>query len=276
MSMRRHLTLFILFLTLFACQKDDDSSPVAVVVAACRIQKEMTDDGHSLLYSYDDDGNPTKIESYNPYYMTHVLNVLSNGMSIAEVNKLHPMTFTTYYGVGFLTALPDVALISVTMDSVTQVNWKTYFFHYDFRGRLVRVGEETENVQGDDEWELLITYNEQDNVIKMVYRLTTGTLNVSTVIVVDGHDHHQTPYAGVKGYKFLTLNWDNSDSWPIITALSKNNPTRYRLIVNEVESMEVSIEYEYNEQGFPLVRTVTNRNDAGQRTYRLTYEYACQ
>jgi len=274
MSTRRHLTFIILFSTLFACQKDDDASP-PVAAAACRLQKEMTDDGYSLLYSYDDDGNPAKIESYNPYYMTHVLDVFSDGMSIAEVNKLHPMTFTTHYGVGFLTTLPDIALISVTMDGVTQVNWKTYFFHYDFKGRLVRVGEETENVHGDDEWELLITYNEQDNVIKMVYGLTTGKLTVSTVIMVDGHDHHQTPYAGVKGYKFLTLNWDDSDSWPIITALSKNNPTSYRLIVNEVESMKIFIEYEYNEQGFPLVRNVTNKNESGQHTYRLTYEYAC-
>lgn len=274
MLTRRHFTTLILFLTLFACQNDDDADPVAV--AACRIQKEMTDDGHSLLYSYNGEGDPTKIESYNPYYMTHVLTVFGDGMSIAEANKLHPMTFTTNYGVGFLTTLPDVALISVTMDGVTQVNWKTYLFHYDFRGRLVRVGEETENVHGDDEWELLITYNEQDNVVKMVYGLTTGTLNVSTVIMVDAHDHHQTPYAGVKGYKFLTINWDNSDPWPIVTALSKNNPTSYRLIVNEAETMKVSMEYSYNEQGFPLVRTVTNKNEAGEHTYRLTYEYTCQ
>jgi hypothetical protein len=46
MSTRRHLTLFILFLTLFACQKDDDSSPVAV--AACRIQKEMNMPAHEI------------------------------------------------------------------------------------------------------------------------------------------------------------------------------------------------------------------------------------
>lgn len=62
--------------------------------------------------------------------------------------------------------------------------------------------------------------------------------------MVDGHDNHSTPYAGVKGYKYLMSNWDNSDPGPIITALSKNNPTRFRLIVNEVETMKVSMEYE--------------------------------
>lgn len=266
-------TLTILFLTLFACKKDDEPQPIAA--AACRIQKEMTDDGHSVLYSYDADGNPTKIASYNPYYMTHILEVFGDGMAISEANKLHPITFTTNYGVNFLSTLPDLALISSTMDGVTQVNWRTYFFHYDFKGRLVRVGEETENVIGDNEWELLITYNDQDNVIKMVYGLTTGTLNVSTVIVVDGHDHYQTPYADVKAYKFLTINWDNSDPWPIITGLSKNNPTSYRLIVNEVEAMKVSMEYHYNEHGFPVLRNVTNKNDAGEYTYYSTYEYAC-
>ncbi|MBL0745553.1 hypothetical protein [Chryseolinea lacunae] len=272
--MQRHVTLIFLYATLFACQKDDQPQP-ASVAAACRIEKEMTNDGNFLLYRYDADGNPTQIETHNPYLATHVLDVFYDKIATAEVNKLHPITFTTNYGVGLLTTLPDVALISVTMDGVTQTNWRTYFFHYDYKGRLVRVGQETENIHGDDQWELLISYNDQDNVIKMVYQLTTGARNITTVIMVDGHDTNQTPYAGVKAYKFLMSNWDSSRPEPIITALSKNNPTSYRLIVNDVQTMKVSLQYEYNNHGFPVLRTITHNNDAGEYTYRQTYEYAC-
>jgi YD repeat-containing protein len=268
------LIITILFLAFFGCKKDDEPQP-GVVTAACRLLKETARDGNYLVYSYDNDGNPTKIETFNPYIMTHKLDVFNDKITLSEVNKLHPYTFTTNYGVGLLTKLPDLAVISVTMDDSTQVNWKSYFFQYDSKGRLVSVGEETENIPNDDEWELLISYNDQDNVIKMVYQLTTSASNLSTVIMVDGHDTMSTPYSGIKAYKFLMSNWDNSDSGRIISALSKNNPTSFRLIVNEVQTMNVFMQYEYNDQGFPVNRVITNKNDAGEYQYTQVYEYAC-
>lgn len=152
------LGIALLFSILLSCDKDEVSPQPPQ--AACHLQKEMTDDGNYSLYQYDKGGNPTKIESYNPYLMTHVLDIFYDKIALSEVNKLHPMTFSTLYDVGFLTTLPNVALVSVTMDNVTQVNWRTYFFHYDPSGRLIRVGEETENVHNDDEWELLLSYND--------------------------------------------------------------------------------------------------------------------
>ena len=257
---------------LSSCEKEDAPQPA---VAQCRLQKETTDDGYYTLYHYDVEGNPTKIENYDPYKMTRVLDVFYDKLSLSEANKLHPMTFTTQYDAGFLTTKPSKALVSVTMDSATQVNWRTYTFHYDPRGRLTTVGEESENVYNDDEWELLVSYNDQDNVVKLVYRLTTGSSKLSTVIMVDGFDDKQTVFSGVRGYRYLMTNWDNSDPGPIITALSKNNPTSYRLIVNDVQTMNVSIVYQYNEFGFPAERIVTNSNESSKHSDRHTYTYLC-
>jgi hypothetical protein len=265
------LTLAILFLTVLACKKDDEPAPVA---PACLIQKEMVD-GHGTYYTYDKEGNPIKIEKYNPYYKTHVLDVFYDKISVVQDNVAHPMTITTKYDAGILTTQPSVALVSTTVDGVTTVNWRTYLFRYDYKGRLIRVGEETENIVGDAQWELLIDYNESDNVIKMTYQFTTGPSTASTVILVDGHDHHETPHAGVKGYKFLMSNWDNSDPGPIITALSKNNPTSFRLFIDGVQTMKISMDYEYNQHGFPIISNVTHNNDAGEYKYEHTYEYVC-
>jgi hypothetical protein len=263
-------TLTILFLILVGCQKKDEPQPDTT--AACRIQKEMTN-GDYLLYSYDEEGNPTKIETHNPYVMTNVLDVFYDKIATTEVNKLHPITMTTNYGVGLLTMLPDVASTSVTMDDVTQVNWRTHFFRYDFNGRLVRVARETQTIPGDDEWELLISYNEQDNIIKMIYQLTTGARSVSSVIIVDGYDNNPSPYAGVKAYEYILNKWDNADL--VVIALSKNNPTSYRLFLNDVETMKSSLQYQYNEHGFPTTRAITRKNDTGESTTQQTYEYVC-
>jgi YD repeat-containing protein len=268
---------------LSCCKKDeDDVKPTDSFGATCVIINETSSligNETSLTYEYDDRGNPSQIKWLNTFgNVAYLLEVVQDGVAVKHLvdGEMKPSTSTNYQG-NFLIGSPTQASISITVDGITTNNWKTYFFFYDSKGRVERIGEQTSNVIGDYEWDLTIFYDKDDNVSTLKYEFTTGPRDLITTITVDAYDDNPTPYAGVKGYKFLgSFNWDNYDPEPIITALSKNNPLNYTMGTGVTSEFKRTMTYEYNEQGFPTQRTNTNKNANGESTFIQTFGYTCK
>jgi hypothetical protein len=182
----------------------------------------------------------------------------------------------TYYNANIFTGLPTGASQWITLDGITQSDYWNYTFAYDAKSRLVQVLETTPHIATDWEYKLTIFYNDQDNVTSLKYESTTGP-NASTVITATGYDDKPSPYTGIKNWQlYMHAGWDNYDPGPIFEALSKNNllgfdssgdPDRIRTIT-----------YTYNDKGFPLSRTNTNKKLSDGSTYSFveTYTYQCQ
>jgi hypothetical protein len=70
-----------------------------------------------------------------------------------------------------------------------------------------------------------IHYNAEDNVTSLEY--TTPSLpSPHATITAANYDSKPNPYASIPFWKFMmNAAWDNYDPQPVLTALSKNNPS---------------------------------------------------
>jgi hypothetical protein len=69
--------------------------------------------------------------------------------------------------------------------------------------------------------------------------------------------------------------WDNYDSAPILTALSTNNPLDYTL-GSGINTFSRKMSYNYNNEGFPVECSNTNKNTNGEYTFIQTFSYTCK
>jgi hypothetical protein len=146
-----------------------------------------------------------------------------------------------------------------------------YDFHYDGKNRLSKVVQGTEQAN-DLEYTLHIHYNDQDNVSSLEYEITTGPREPNVIISASGYDDKPNPYVAEPNWKFIMdALWDNYDPEPIFTALSKNNLLGYT-----TKDFTCKMVYTYNDNGFPVSRTITNTNATGQSTYNQRFGYSCQ
>lgn len=258
----------------FSCKKDDNLTPGKLPNPTCILASEIAGYG-PISYEYDVDGNPLKITRHRPngssestidiYYNSTVF----TGISGSTGNPV--ITNVKYDADLFLNKLPYMAQVSITIDGITQSNYQQYFFFYDSKGRLNKVGQQT-IYAGDFEWDLNIYYNDKDNVTGLQYEWTTGPNVIIEPITVAAYDDKPNPYASISIYKFLgNFSWDSSDPEPIITALSKNNPLDYTF-----GTLKRTMSYTYNDQGFPLQRINTNTNPTGEYTFTQTFIYNCK
>ncbi len=228
---------------------------------------------HSWLYEYDSQGMPLKITRYRPNGSPDITtDIYYNAVVQTGVINNHNVGSTLNYDADlFNKQLPYMAKVSSTLDGITQVNYKQYFFFYDDKDRLIKVGEQT-NAAGDREFDLHIFYDDKNNVTALQYELTTGPNEVIPPVTVAAYDDKPTPYASINIWKFLMINfnWDNYDPEPILTALSSNNPLDYTL-----DTFKRTMTYKYNEHGFPIERSNTNTNPNGVYTFTQTFSYAC-
>jgi hypothetical protein len=277
-----HLACWAAF-GIFGQCKDDDNATPPQATAACLIQSESTNlpgNEATWQYEYTSSGFPSKITRADKFgNVTDIIEVFSNQVTKSKILSGSPtgtVISTTYEG-DYLRSLPPRSFVSITMNGVTTVNYELYIFNYDYKGRLHIISQQTPNVANDLEWELTISYNDDDNVTKLLYELLTGPRAVSTIIAVDGYDDHPTPHAGVPGWKFLMYNytWNNYDPSPIIAALSKNNPTHYTFYSDDVQQAETTMSYVYNAEGFPVQRTNTSKNENGESSNIQTFTYQC-
>jgi hypothetical protein len=268
---------FGMALLFFGCKKDT-VNPITPASIECILTNEVSNSNGSnfpLLYEYDANGNPLKITRYRPngspestidlYYNSTVFTGSSSSTGKPVVTNVK------YDADLFLEKLPYKAEVSITIDGITQVNYQQYFFFYDSKNRLTKVGQQTIFI-GDNEWDLNIYYNDKDNVTGLQYEWTTGPNVVLEPITVVAYDNNPTPYASISMYKFLgNFGWESSDPEPILTALSKNNPLDYTF-----GTFKRKMSYLYNDQGFPTQRVNTNTNSTGDYTFTQTFTYNCR
>lgn len=261
-----------------AC-KDDDNQTTPSKPAACRVIKEYkTGTLDYTAYEYEGD-LPKKIVGYNEVEIPETtLEVLA-----LEVRKTsNPSGFrtvlSTHYESDYLRVSPSSASISITYDNITTTDANTFLYRYDNKGRMVEVIQQTPNVTADNEYILTISYDDNDNVIRLRYDPFTGLREEITIIDVSGYDNNPTPYAGVTGWKYLMSNftWNNHDPLPVILALTKNNPGTYHLFYKGDEKFSASFTYEYNDDGFPVRRDHVNKNETSESRFSTAYEYECK
>lgn len=275
----KSVQLFVLlsFMVLFnGCKKNP--SPVSTVTAKCKPASEYTNlSGNAATYEYvyGTDGNISSLKKFiggGYHVLADSLLVFYDhterftpGNTTGSFNKVN-----TVFNANIFTGFPTRADISITLDGVEQRNYYTYFFFYDTENRLIKIGEQTNTVSGDLEYDLEITYNDQNNVSSLKYVTTTGP-NTVNVIAASGYDNKRTPFAGIINWPMLMhAGWASSDSEPLFTALSKNNPLGF-----EIPGWKRTITYAYNDKGFPVTRFSTNTTATATYSFEENFTYQC-
>jgi hypothetical protein len=272
--------LIVLLLLITACKKGGSAGPAPGTSDTCIITGETTTllgNEASFTYEYNDKGFPSKITKYNKYNQLEFTHqILFDGV----VHTAGTSTVTTSYDANLHTLPIFLYKSNVTIDlnGLTQVNFYTFFFFYDSKGRITKIGQQTNHVTNDHEWDLNITYNDQNNVTMLQYEWTTGPRTPIAPIIVKAYDNKPTPYAGIRNYRFLMNNyaWDNYDPEPLLTALSANNPLDYTMNTGTPQEFKRTMTYTYNEKGFPVERLNTNKNVNGTYTFKQTFTYNCK
>jgi len=257
------------------------ASPPPPGIAACKLVTESTNLGgnyNSYEYGYNADGRISTIKKFigGGY---HVLSdsILVGDHTVVSYGELNnnwrELSATTGYEGSMFDALPERAFVALTERGITKTDVFTYFFFYDSKNRLKTVGEQTDRVIGDYEYDLNIFYDDHDNVTALQYVWTTGPRDQITTITATGYDDKPTPFAGIKSwYFFMHAGWNNYDPEPLLTALSKNNPLGY----TSTAGFKRTMAYTYNDLGFPVKRINTNTNSYGSSSFEETFTYECQ
>lgn len=260
-----------------SCKKNGTSPASPATQTACQLISESTtlSGNHATYdYTYDTKGNIIMMKKFigDSYHVLQDSSLVSD-ISIARFNVYDwPYVSTLMeYDVSF-DLMPAKSHLAFTENGITRVNQFTYFFFYDAKNRLYKVGEQTDNVTGDYEYDLTIYYNDDDNVTSLSYEFTTGPRTITT-ITASGYDDHPTPFAAIKNWPFIMhAAWNNYDPEPLFTALSKNNPLGYTMPDGSKREMT----YTYNSNGFPTVRSNTNITANDTASFDETFDYACQ
>jgi len=266
---------FALILT-NSCENSDSSVTPFGLTTCNMIQGSSSFAGRSSssVYEYSTDDKLLAIRNYSGSSLELSTTVEEYSLvSKYTSSSGFPMIQTTVYEGGsiYYDQLPVKASISQTEGAITRTDIFTYYFYYDSKNRLAKVSEETKNVVGDWEYDLFIGYNDKDNVTTLKYTWTTGP-NTTTTIVASGYDDKPSPYSGLRTWKYL-VSWDANDPSGVFAQLSKNNLLGYT-----AGDWSREITYTYNENGYPISRTITQKNNitAGTNSWVETFAYNCQ
>jgi hypothetical protein len=277
--MKKYIVVVICITTSFsACDKGTSSVP-SPPQEKCIIKSAVSNLAGNYAraeYEFDNTGKPTVIKGYRPNGSIATEYEIGNTSAVYSTHdnrgKL-PWIIMNFSG-DIFTGLPTKVDVSQWDGDTLRVKLYTYFFFYNGKGQLIKVGQQTNHYVGDPEYDLNIYYNDQGNVKALQYEWTTGPNEVIPPITVTAYDDKPSPYAGFKNWYFLLLNWSSSDPEPILTALSKNNPLDYTLGTG-VGIFKRTMVYQYNPEGFPTERKNTNKNVNGEYTFLQTYTYTC-
>lgn len=274
------LPVLLMISMLAGCKKNGSSGPPPgpgnPVCAPAGETTTLLGNEASWEYQYDSKGNISKATKFNKYgQQEYVIEVFADKV----IRTSSAATIRTNYNANIFEALPSVGQVSITIaGGVEQTNYYTYNFYYDSKKRLNKIVEHTASVLNDREWELAVTYNDNDNVTKLQYAWTTHPTETIPPIIVAAYDNKFSPYASVKYYKFLMNNyaWDNYDPEPVLTVLSNNNPLDYTMNTGLPLEFKRTMTYSYNEHDFPIERVNTNKNSSGEATFKQTFTYNCK
>ena len=275
------IKLFILILCVISsCDKDSttNSNPTNSpnpTTASCFL-KTVTNTGYITSYEFDNKHNlssvkgPTVDQINNVGSNTITFNYITSSLSLPGWRSVK------YEASDITTQLPSKAFVSINDGQITTVNYETYFFFYDTKNQIIKVGQQTDNIVGDWEYDLDISYNEQGNVTALQYKWTTGPNVILPPVIVTAYDDKPNPYAAIKGFPFINANWNSSDPASVIIALSKNNPLNYTFGSGS-DIFKRQMTYQYNENGFPIERKNVNKNGSSpDYTFFETFTYNCK
>ncbi len=276
----------VLLVILFSCKKNTTVTAITPPTpqAKCVIKTETTGlsgNEKNFEYQFGDKGKLTKVKVLHPTgALLTTYDIGSNTVTTNSTSRYSGKpTFasTRYETSDITTGMPARAFVSINDGDTTRVNYYTYFFFYNDKDLLIKVGEQTDYVIGDQEYDLNIFYNEKGNVTGLQYEWTTGPRDVIPPVTVTAYDDNPTPFAGVKGWPFFMINfaWDNYDPEPILTALSKNNPLDFS-VGTGTNLFTRTMVYQYNSDGFPTERKNTNKNENGEYTFLQTFSHTCK
>lgn len=270
--------VMLIILLIPGCEKNNPAPLSLGSTSKCVLQSEtngLIGNEGSWAYEYDAEGNPALITRFNRYgIIESTLEIFYDGIVRTRGTTI---VKTSYDANIHQSLLPSKAQVSITMDGVEQRNYWTYFFFYDAQNRLVKIGEQTDHIANDWEYDLIISYDEHNNVTQLFYERTTGPREAIPPVTVTAYDDKPSPYTGVKSYKFLmnNYNWDNYDPGYILAALSVNNPLDYTIEAGDT-MWKRTMTYQYNEHGFPIECINTNTSKNGESTFVQTFSYRCQ
>ncbi|MBX3200398.1 MAG: hypothetical protein KF894_19835 [Labilithrix sp.] len=179
-------------------------------------------------------------------------------------------------------AKPSRSNLDLIMGTTPMLNAYTYEYEYDTKDRLVRVSEYTPENDNDSEGDVVIKYDDKDNVVRLEHALVRGPLAPGEVMVtvVKGYDDKPTPYALVPNYRFaltgLKHRWNEADLEGFVTALSKNNPLEIVDARDTAAERTRTMTYEYNESGYPTRRTNAIVAPQSSKQYTDEFAYECE
>ncbi|MCW5837348.1 MAG: hypothetical protein KIS78_33445, partial [Labilithrix sp.] len=177
-------------------------------------------------------------------------------------------------------AKPARSNLELVMGANSSPDAYAYEYAYDAKGRLIKVSEYTPNNPNDAEGDVVIKYDDGDNVVRLEHALVRGPSATGEVgvTVVNGHDDKPTPYALVPNYRFalsgLKHRWNDAELEGFVTALSKNNPLEIVDAKDTAAERTRTMTYEYDANGYPTKRmnTIAAPRSSKQFTDEFTYE----
>ena len=269
--------LVLLLLAISSCKKNSSPAPVTTTAKCKPLTFSSNEGGNaaSSVFAYGADGNMSSVK----YYWQNALQS-SEKVSYSGTSTTRPATvsvgltdsFNVYYDADIFNHLPASARVWLTLDGITQVDYKYYAYEYDSKNRLIKIKESTPHITGDYEYDLQVSYNDKDNVTALTFVATAG-LAGTTVIQATNYDDKPNQFAGIKNWPFIMrTDWTNYDPGPIFTVLSKNNLLGYTF--SAIGFTRTSV-YTYGDNGFPVKVVNTNTNASGSANFEENYTYVC-
>ena len=277
--LKAKLFMLVLFGILSSCDKDSTANITPPNIpnpptASCYI-KTVTNTGFTTSYEFDSNNNLSTIKGPTAYRITNIGSNTVTYNYITSSLSLPGWRSVKYEASDIKTQFPAKAFVSTNDGQTTTVNYETYFFFYNTKNQIIKVGQQTDNIIGDWEYDLDIFYNEQGNVTALQYKWTTGPNIILPPITVTGYDDKPNPYSAIKGLPFINANLNSSDPASIIIPLSKNNPLNYTS-GSGADIFKRQMTYQYNEKGFPTERKNVNKNgNSPEYTFFETFTYNC-
>jgi hypothetical protein len=275
---RSYILLFTIILSFPFCRKDG-KVPILNLKKLCLITSDTTyitgksgfssyqfhPNSNRLMVARKVIGNAVLIDYREVHYMNN--DMPDKTITYLNANEFYETKF--FYRNGSVYPFKSEMYFTSKLSRIENTNLSGFRFYYDAKERVEKV-EYVTTASGDQNYTLFISYNDDDNVIRMEYQFDPIQHLPNTVISVRAFDDHPNPYAPIPYWKFLMLNGsrDNFDPEHIITALSRNNPLEFTL-----GNFKRNMTYIYNQHGFPVTRYNFNKNTTGESSYKESFDY---
>ena len=151
--------------------------------------------GNTETYNYTYDAGEKL--SGTKKFPTAFPNAIKDSIVISDLGKTsythysaYPIETHTHWG-SYYSQLPPDATISIKEQGVTTRDVYNYQFTYDAKNRLTRIIETTPYINGDYEYDLGFSYDNNDNVSVISQSYWTGPIAPPYLVYPTGYDDNQ-------------------------------------------------------------------------------------